>query len=111
MVKTMPADAQARYENEVSDLAKSMTDACAQAGMAMFLVIQDAPESYHTTSVNMSLAVGEKFNILNHMQQCWTTDELIESLINQALMSGHNSSYLKALGVPATGLRNQAEDS
>lgn len=99
----IPANAQALYEDKIAPLVRELVEQCRKAGLPMFAMFQDGPESFRTTAINGDLAMGEKFRLLRMVHGAWNTDDLIRQLVQEGHEKGHQSLFLKALGVPPEG--------
>jgi hypothetical protein len=96
----IPPEAKRAYEREIAPAIRAIAERCRELGIPMFAMFQDAPESFRTTAVCGERAIGEKFKLLRHVHGAWDADDLIRALIDDGLRHGHQSLFLKALGVP-----------
>lgn len=103
MQHPIPPDAVKTYEQQIAPAMREIAERCRELGIPLFAMLQDGPESFRTTSVNADRAMGEKFKMLRQVHGAWDTDDLIRSLMHDGIKSGHNSLFLKALGVPMEG--------
>jgi len=99
----IPPNAIETYAEEIAPAICALAGRCRELGIPMFAMFQDGPESFRTTAVNVDRAMGEKFRLLRQVHNAWDTDDLIRSLMHEGIKNGHNSLFLKALGVPLEG--------
>lgn len=71
-----------------------------QNGIPMFMTFQTENDSFRTTCFNDKLSEFDKFKHYRLVNEAWSIDELLGMVIDDARKNGHNSSYLKAMGIP-----------
>ena len=90
------------YESELHPLVERIHAVCRRMGMPAFVCIQDGVQSFRTTVVNSELSEFEKLNWMMSAANAWSTDELLGSIIENAVKNGHNSMVLLAMGIPTS---------
>lgn len=88
------------YNTDIHPLVERITLICKQSGMPMFMTFQDGSDSFRTSCINKDNSAFEKFKLHMMVNDTWSLDELISAIIEDAKKHGHNSLYLRAMGIP-----------
>lgn len=88
------------YEQDIHPLVERIALICKQHDLPMFLTVQEAPTSARTTCLNATMDPSGRLKNLYDMNQSWTLDDFLAKAIARAQREGHNSKYLRAMGIP-----------
>jgi hypothetical protein len=88
------------YKNEIHPLVERIVLLCKQTNMPCFLTFQDGIDGFRTTSVNEHYSDFEKMKYYRWINGAWSLDDFFKQVISDAKENGHDSLYLKAMGVP-----------
>jgi len=88
------------YEDDIHPLVERIALICKQHNLPLFLTVQDMPDSARTTCMNAGLDNSGRLKNLYEMNQSWTIDDFMEKVIARAQREGHQSKYLRAMGIP-----------
>jgi hypothetical protein len=88
------------YENGIRPLIEQVTILCTENDIPMFCTVQDTPDTFRTTCVNEEYSQFEKIKLMWMAHQSWSTDEFLKILLKDARENGHDSIFLKAIGIP-----------
>lgn len=86
------------YDKDIHPLVERIALICKQHDISMFLCVQEKDFVRRTSCVNKvgSKKIGEIFDF----NQAWDLDEFLSKVIEKAKKEGHNSKFLKAMGIP-----------
>jgi len=88
------------YIDDVHPLVERITLICKQSGMPMFMTFQDGSDSFRTSCINQENSQFEKLKLHMLVNETWSIDQLLSIIIEDAKKNGHDSLYLKAMGIP-----------
>jgi pantothenate kinase-related protein Tda10 len=88
------------YEQDIHPLVERIALICKQHDMPMFLTVQEAQNSARTTCLNANLDLSGRLKNLYEANQSWDLDDFLAKVIARAQREGHNSRYMKAMGIP-----------
>lgn len=88
------------YINDIHPLVERITLICKQSGMPMFMTFQDGENSFRTSCINQEKSQFEKIRLHMTVNETWSIDQLLSMIIEDAKKNGHDSLYLKAMGIP-----------
>ena len=88
------------YDIDIHPLVERITLICKQQNIPMFCTFQDGDKSFRTTSVNGQHSKWDKIRLMCYLHQTWSTDDFLRLLIKDARDNGHDSTFLKAMGIP-----------
>jgi len=89
------------YDTEIHPLVERIALLCKEANLPLFLTIQEAPGNARTTCVNTRADSTNRLRNLYDLNQSWDIDEFLKKVIARAVREGHNSKYLRAMGIPS----------
>lgn len=113
-------DSEDIYALDIHPLIERMTLVCKQYDLPMFCTVQDGDSSFRTTCVNEQLSEWYKIRLMRYLhqtwdvngfmgllirdirehQQPWDIDGFLHLLIKDAREHGHESKFLKGMGIP-----------
>jgi hypothetical protein len=88
------------YETGIKPLLEQLTQICNKHDIPMFCTFQDTDETFRTTCINEEFSPFEKIKLMWMAHQTWTVDDFLKLLVKDAREYGHNSAFLKAMGIP-----------
>lgn len=88
------------YDIDIHPLIERITLICKQQGIPMFCTFQDGEKSFRTTCVNSEQSRWDKIRLMYYLHQTWDIDEFLRKLVKDARENGHDSTFLKAMGIP-----------
>lgn len=95
------------YTKEIYPLVERIALLCKQANMPAFMTFQDSEDSFSTTCLNSNLSQYQRIKMHLQVENSWDIDELLQNLIHESKENGHNSLYLKAMGIPCKAPKKQ----
>lgn len=87
------------YSQDIHPLVERITLVCQQVGMPMFMTFQENKEAFRTSFINNDSSGLTKLRMHQFVHQTWSFDEFMKKVIEDARENGHNSLYLKAMGI------------
>lgn len=88
------------YITEVHPLVERIALLCKQYNMPAFMTFQDGVDGFRTTCMNEHFSDFDKIKHYRWINGAWSLDEFFREVIADAKDNGHDSLYLKAMGVP-----------
>lgn len=86
------------YERDIHPLVERIALICKQYDISMFLCVQEKDAIRRTSCVNK--LGSKKISEIYDFNQAWDIDQFLSQVIDKAKKEGHNSKFLKAMGVP-----------
>lgn len=91
------------YKKDVHPLVERITLICKQENIPMFMTFQDSQDSqdsFSSSCVNSDKSNFNKIQLHYWLHQTWSVDDMLRKIIEDARKNGHDSLYLKAMGIP-----------
>lgn len=88
------------YEQDIHPLVERIALICKQHDLPVFVTVQDMPDSARTTCLNAGLDQTGRLRNIYEMNQSWSVDDFLSRIVARAQREGHNSKYLRAMGIP-----------
>ncbi len=85
---------------DIENAINTLLTLCAKQKLPMILAVQEEPSSFRTLSTNEHLATGQQMKLVKMVFRSADVDQFLRELIRDAQQSGHNSLFLKAMGIP-----------
>jgi hypothetical protein len=73
---------------------------CSAGQVPVLLAIQDSPNAYRALSANEDLATGHQLRLMRMLIKSGDIDSFLRDVIREAQKNGHNSLFLRAMGIP-----------
>lgn len=99
------------YARSIEPHMKIAAEACRAFGIPMFSTFQVAPQEFKTFCLNEEKSNWAKLKMMSYMDETWSIDEFFERLMNDALLNGHDSLYLEAMGIPRRPDQSRKRDA
>lgn len=87
------------YNEDIHPLVERIALVCQQAEIPMFMTFEDSQNGFSTTCVNEDKSNFYKIKMHYWIHQTWSFDDLMKKVIEDARLNGHDSLYLKAMGI------------
>jgi hypothetical protein len=87
------------YIDDIHPLVERISLICKQSGMPMFMTFQDSPDGFRTSCLNAENDTFKKVQMHYWLHETWGLDEFMNKIIHDARINGHQSLYLKAMGI------------
>lgn len=88
------------YDNDIHPLVERISLICKQNKVPMFMTFQDGDESFRNSCLNPDHSQFQTMCLHLWLSETWTFDEFMKRVISDARKNGHNSLFLKAMGIP-----------
>lgn len=88
------------YDTDIHPLVERIALICRQHKIPMFLCVEEKKHVRRTSCVNK--VNSNKISEIYDLNQAWDLDEFLSKTIEKAKREGHNSKFLKAMGIPET---------
>lgn len=89
------------YDEAIHPLVEQIALLCKQENLPLFLTIQESPGNARTTCVNAQPDSASRMRNLYDLNQSFDIDEFLKKVIARASREGHNSKYMRAMGIPS----------
>lgn len=96
------------FDQEIAPHLSRLVLACKKAGHPMFASVQLPGDQFHLVAMNASKSRGGKLLQMVWLNEASSLDEFLEKVIEASLRQGHDSTYLRAMGIPYEGLPNES---
>lgn len=87
------------HNKTVNECINELMEACAREKSPVFLTVQDTPRSYRTLCLNEQHAMGNQLTLLRILIKSGDIDSFLRNIIREAQHQGHDSLFLKAMGI------------
>ena len=88
------------YDKDIHPLVERISLICKQNKVPMFMTFQDGAESFRNSCLNPDNSQFKTLFLHLWLSETWTFDEFMKKVIADARKNGHNSLYLRAMGIP-----------
>lgn len=88
------------YSREVEESLDRLIKLCSSEKLPALFAIQDSPNSFRTVVANEQLATSSNLKLLRMLMRTGDLDMFLRDVIREAQQEGHNSLFLKAMGIP-----------
>lgn len=86
------------YDKDIHPLVERVALICKQHDISMFVCVQEKDAVRRTSCVNK--LGSQKISEIFDYNQSWDIDQFLSKLIERAKKEGHDSKFLKAMGIP-----------
>jgi hypothetical protein len=73
---------------------------CSALKMPVLIALQDSPSSFRSLAANEQFSSGQKLKLLRMLLKSRDIDQFFREVSIEAKREGHNSLFLKAIGIP-----------
>lgn len=94
------------YQRAIEPNMRIIAEASKQFKIPMFATFQVGPTEFTSFCLNEDRSNWSKIKYMAYINQTWTFDEFMEKVIEDAINHGHNSAFLKAMGIPNSPKEN-----
>jgi hypothetical protein len=84
----------------IDEAVKSLMQVCSQNGVTAIVALQEEKGSFRTISKKTDSESSDRLKLVKLALRSGDIDSLLKSIISDAQSNGHNSLYLKAMGIP-----------
>lgn len=96
----MNSAAQNTGNEELGEAIDNLLRLCSRERLPVMLAIQESPDSIRTLTANESLMKSTQIKLMKMAIRSPDVDHFFRELIRDAQSNGHDSLFLKAMGIP-----------
>lgn len=85
---------------DIQNALNTLMRACSDANMPVFVAFQQSEHSVRAVTACEQLSSGDSFKLARKLLKAGSLDSFMKIVIADAQKSGHDSVFLKSVGVP-----------